>query len=151
MRLYYTSVTREITEIERGEQHMAVIQNTVTNSDGTTTTIYIEVDEPRAVSFINPFADVRGDNPFGETLKTPPIISDAFNKGMDLIRTCAEQIVTTVKNVEHVARPAEFEVQLAVKLDAQVGAILAKTSAEAQLQVTLRWTKSEFEEIKASP
>ncbi len=42
------------------------------------------------------------------------------------------------------ARPSEFEVQLAIKLDSQVGAILAKASAEAQLQVTMKWVKSEI-------
>jgi hypothetical protein len=118
---------------------MPIIQNTVKNSDGTTTTIYIEVDEPQKVSIINPFTEVRGENPFAESREIPTVASDAFNKGMDLICTCAEQIVMTVKKVEQVARPAAFEVQLAIKLDAQVGAILAKTSAEAQLQVTLKW------------
>jgi len=38
------------------------------------------------------------------------------------------------------ARPDELEVQLAVRLDYELGAVLvAKGSAGAQLQVTMRW------------
>src|SRR5258708_19779412 len=107
---------------------MPVIPSTVTNNDGTITTIYIEVDKPEVISTANAFADTRDGQ---------QVVSDVFNKGMDLLHTCAEQIVTTVKKVEQRARPAEFEVLLAIKLDAQVGAILAKTSTEAQLQVRL--------------
>ncbi len=114
---------------------MPVIPSTVTNNDGTITTIYIEVDKPEVISTANAFADTRDGQ---------QVVSDVFNKGMDLIHTCAEQIVTTVKKVEQRARPAEFEVLLAIKLDAQVGAILAKTSTEAQLQVRLKWAKSEL-------
>src|SRR5947209_7531628 len=111
---------------------MPVIESTVTNNDGTIATIYIEVDKPEVISSANAFADTRDGQ---------QVVSDVFNKGMDLIRTCAEQIVTTVKKVDQMARPAEFEVQLAIKLDSQVGAILAKTGAEAQLQVRIKWAK----------
>ena len=44
----------------------------------------------------------------------------------------------------HSQRPCgldEFEVSLAIKLDAEVGAILAKTSAGAQMQVTMKWSR----------
>jgi Trypsin-co-occurring domain 1 len=121
--------------ISEGGQFMPVIQSTVPNNDGTISIIYIEVDETQGVSAINAFADTRGGQ---------QVVSDVFNKGMDLIRTCAEQIVTTVKKVELMARPDEFEVQLSIKLDSQIGAILAKTGAEAQLQVRIKWAKSEL-------
>jgi hypothetical protein len=119
---------------------MPVIESMVANPDGTKTIIYIEVDEARVVSAVNPFAETRGEE---------KVVSDVFNRGMDLIRTCAEQIVSTVKKVEQMARPSEFEVQMAIKLDSQVGAILAKTGAEAQLQVTMKWVKGEIVSGKA--
>src|SRR2546422_704623 len=117
---------------------MPIIENTVTNPDGEEVTIYIEVDENQV---LNPYADVRGEGfPVVEAAK------DVFGSGMKLIRTCAEQIVHTVQTVDHAMRPTEFEVQLAIKLDSQVGAILAKASAEAQLQVRMKWVKKEKEQ-----
>jgi hypothetical protein len=40
-------------------------------------------------------------------------------------------------------RPLEFSVQLAIKLDSEVGAVIAKASAGAQLQVTMKWVKKD--------
>ena len=37
-------------------------------------------------------------------------------------------------------KPDEVELQLSIRLDAELGAILVKSGAEAQLQVTFRWT-----------
>ena len=123
---------------------MPVIESTVKDSKGTVATIYIEVDDPHAIITPNPFTQTRS-NPFEDTRDGEQVVTDVFNKGMELIRNCAEQIVTTVHKVDQTARPSEFEVQLSIKLDSQVGAILAKTSAEAQLQVTLKWVKKDKE------
>ena len=40
-------------------------------------------------------------------------------------------------------KPNEFEVQLAIKLNSEVGAALTKFGAEAQMQVTMKWTLKE--------
>ena len=114
---------------------MPIVKNTVRNSDGEDVIIYIEVDTlPQAVSPY--YNDVRG-----EGNAVIDAANDVFGKGMTLIRTCAEQVVSAVQKFDKSARPTEFEVQLAIKLDSSVGAILAKASAEAQLQVTMKWTK----------
>ena len=61
---------------------------------------------------------------------------------MELARTCASQMVENINKVREDHRPDEFQIQLAIKLDAQVGAILAKAGAGAQLQVTMTWKRS---------
>jgi hypothetical protein len=58
---------------------------------------------------------------------------------MGLIQTCAEQVSNTVKTIPEHDRPRQFEVQFAVKFNAEFGAVLAKSTAEAQLQITLTW------------
>ena len=120
---------------------MPIIEERVTNSDGEIVTIYIEVDNALPLDPYNPYTDVRG-----EGTKVIEAARDVFASGMSLIRTCADQIVQTVQKVDQGVRPTEFEVQLAIKLDSQVGAILAKASGEAQLQVTMKWVKKEKEQ-----
>jgi Trypsin-co-occurring domain 1 len=117
---------------------MAVVADIVVNSSGEEDTIYIEVDEIEASNRRNPYDDLRG---LGD--QVIPVAKDVFSSGMELIRTCAQQVFHTIEKVGDDARPTDFEVQLMIKLDAAVGAILAKTAAEAQLQVTLKWTKKE--------
>ena len=63
-----------------------------------------------------------------------------FGEGLDLIENCARAIVSKITALK-AAAPDEFEVNLAVKLDAAAGALIAKTSAEAQLAVKLTWKK----------
>lgn len=67
------------------------------------------------------------------------IARDVYGDGLDLARRCAEQAATRFQGIAESARPDEIEVQLAIKLDASLGAILVQSAAEAQLQVTFRW------------
>lgn len=67
--------------------------------------------------------------------------AEAFAKGMALIRTCAEQIAETVSQVSAQAKPTGVEVELGIKLDGEVGALIAKTGVEAHLHVKLSWNK----------
>lgn len=116
---------------------MPVVKDTIMNAEGEAVTIFIEVDAPSQK--VNPYYDdLRGE---GNTVISAA--NDVFSKGMNLIRTCAEQVVSAIQKVDQATRPTEFEVQIAIKLDSEVGAILAKASAEAQLQVSLRWTKKD--------
>jgi hypothetical protein len=63
-----------------------------------------------------------------------------FAEGLALVRECAEQVVEQLGEMPAESRPDEYEVQLAVKLDAKVGAKIVDVNGGAQLQVTLRWT-----------
>jgi len=63
-----------------------------------------------------------------------------FREGLGLVRECAEQVVEMLKEMPDEVRPDQFEMQLAVKLDAKVGAKIVEMNGGAQLQVILRWT-----------
>jgi len=116
---------------------MPVLKQTLQGSDGEQI-IYIEVDTPQAP---NPYTE--GDILRWQGSQVVDAARDIFGSGMDLISTCAEQVFRAVQKVDQVLRPTDFEVQLSIKLDSEVGAILAKASAEAQLQVTMKWSKKE--------
>lgn len=114
---------------------MAIVE-TKHEINGQTVHINIEMDSaPSAKS------------PYGETrdIKEKVIESaqDYFADGMTLARHCAASMVESLQTLGAAVRPDEVELQLAIKLDAQAGAVLAKLGAEAQLQVTLKWTTKE--------
>ncbi|GCE31105.1 hypothetical protein KDA_65890 [Dictyobacter alpinus] len=112
---------------------MTIIKDTLTNTDGQEIAMYIEVDNVRQAPA------TRSADPYGNTRGVPQQAQDLFTKAMGLIQLCAEQVSTSVANITEKARPHSFEVQFSVKIDAEVGAVLAKSSSEAQLQVTLMW------------
>jgi hypothetical protein len=117
---------------------MPLVQNTITNDNGEVVTIYIEVDKTPTADPHTPYTDLRGEgNQVIDTAK------DIFGSGMSLIRTCAEQAINSINKIDHKMRPTTFELQLAIKLDSKVGAILAQAGAEAQLQVTMKWVNEE--------
>ena len=64
---------------------------------------------------------------------------NVFGNGVDLVRHCATQMVTGVQNLDDSLKPDSLEVELAIKLTSEMGAVLAKVSGEAQMQVKLTW------------
>ena len=99
-------------------------------------TILVEVDHPPAQPGV--YGDVRGG-----AEKIIEGVQDVFGRGLKLARTCAYQTLENIRNVQEDHRPDEFQIQLAIKLDAEVGAILTKASAGAQMQVTMTWKRSD--------
>jgi hypothetical protein len=64
---------------------------------------------------------------------------DVFAEGIDLARRCAERAAQMLKDSTTDLAPDEMELQLAIRLDSEVGAVLVKAGAEAQLQLCFRW------------
>lgn len=97
--------------------------------------IQIEVDDasPQAFERQEDYGSVRGP--------LAPLVERPFAKGMELIRACAEEVAATVQRVSAAARPSEVEVELGVKFDGEVGAVISRTGIEAHLQVTLKWSR----------
>lgn len=106
--------------------------------NGQVVTVYIETDQD--IVRRGPYEDMRGD-----PRKIITSIQDALGDGLDLTHKCAARVVDTIKAMDNKLRPKEFTVQLAIKLDSEVGAVIAKASAGAQLQVTMKWVKEETE------
>jgi len=111
-----------------------VLRETLQAADGEVQ-IQIEVDDasPQAFERREDYGAVRGP--------LAPLVERPFAKGMELIRACAEEVAATVQRVSAAARPTEVEVELGVKFDGEVGAVISRTGIEAHLQVTLKWSR----------
>ncbi len=99
--------------------------------------IYIEVDrEPTSKD---------SDVIFRENAaqKAVKAVGDLFGDGLALTRNCAAKVIDSVNQMNDAIKPNEFEVQLAIKLDSEMGAVIAKAIAGAQMQVTMKWTLKE--------
>lgn len=118
---------------------MPIIKST-SEVDGEQIDIYIEVDEvPQVSDSDNPYQDVR------ESLakKAVKAVGNVFGDGLALSRRCAREVIRSVNQMDDEVKPNEFEVQLAIKLNSEVGAALTKFGGEAQMQVTMKWTLKE--------
>lgn len=118
---------------------MPIIKST-SEVEGEQIDIYIEVDEvPQVADSDNPYQDVR------ESLakKAVKAVGNVFGDGLALSRRCAREVIHSVNQMDDEVKPNEFEVQLAIKLNSEVGAALTKLGGEAQMQVTMKWTLKE--------
>lgn len=118
---------------------MPIIKST-SEIDGEQLDIYIEVDEvPKVSDSETVYQDVR------ESLakKAVKAVGNVFGDGLALSRKCAEEVIRSIKQMDEEVKPNEFEVQLAIKLNSEVGAALTKLGGEAQMQVTMKWTLKE--------
>lgn len=100
--------------------------------------IAIEVDKMPATT--GPYRDLRDGSESLEKAR------DLFGDGLNLAKNCAVRVVNDMKDMNRETKPDEFQLQFAIKLDTEVGAIIAKSSAGAQLQVTMTWKSDKDEE-----
>lgn len=88
----------------------------------------------------DPYADVEVRGERLDRLRTAG--TDLLDDGLDLVKACAERVSAMIGDLAEEIEPDELEVQVAVKLDYSLGAVLVgKGSAGAQLQVTMRWNR----------
>ncbi len=66
---------------------------------------------------------------------------NALDKAMGTIRSMATRAVDAVKGLSD--PPDEVELSFGIKLDAEAGAMVAKASTEASINVTLTWQREE--------
>ena len=63
--------------------------------------------------------------------------TQALDNAMDSIRSMAARVNSTARTLA--GRPDEVSVEFGLKLDAEAGALIARTGVEAHIVVTLRW------------
>ncbi|MEU9910829.1 CU044_2847 family protein [Streptomyces sp. NPDC051001] len=106
-------------------------------ADGRDGPVYVEVDGVPAAGGVD---DVyRGIDTRGPADRVLEVARDVYADGLDLARRCARQAAQQLHDLGEGLKPDEVELQLSIKLDAELGAVLVKSGAEAQLQVTFRW------------
>lgn len=89
--------------------------------------VVIEIDEPETAG------TVRASR--GDTLaKAKETLGDA----LDNVLPAAKSVVEKLRSIGN--RPDEIEVAFGIKLTTTAGAVIASAAAEANFDVTLRWT-----------
>ena len=63
----------------------------------------------------------------------------ALDQAMGLIHSCADRISRAVSSLHQSTRPKEVEATFGVKFSTEAGAILAKASTEANIEIKLKW------------
>ena len=121
---------------------MAVIKDEY-SADGKDFSIFIEVDDESLRE--SPYEGMRGGKE-----KIINYTKDLLGDGLLLTRHCAARVVENLKQMEIALCPDEFEVQFSIKLDSSVGAIITQSTLGAQLQVKMKWVKTELEEARAN-
>ncbi len=72
-----------------------------------------------------------------------------YEEAVDKIKPAAESIL---KRIRDIAEPPDvISVEFGIKLNANIGAILASTSAEAQFTLKLTWNREALQEMHAEP
>lgn len=72
---------------------------------------------------------------------------DAFDQAMHAAQASAEKFIQMVKNLSQ--KPSKVEIEFGLKLDAEVGAMVAKASTDAHYKVTLSWEPSKVNGSKS--
>lgn len=72
--------------------------------------------------------------------------AESFENALDHVRRAADAALSGFRNME--ARPDEVQIQFGVRLNAEAGAVIAKTGADGHLQVSLTWRR---EPVPAGP
>ncbi|MGW5416924.1 CU044_2847 family protein [Actinomadura geliboluensis] len=102
--------------------------------------IQIEVEEMEASGSTDIYDGVETRGKAAE--QTLKVARPLFSEGLALIESCARDVVNRLESMDDKARPDEFEMQLAVKLDLKAGARIVDVTAGGQLQVVLRWRRA---------
>lgn len=66
---------------------------------------------------------------------------DAYQQTLQTIRACADGLVETIQNLQ--ALPNSASIDFAIKIDAEVGALIARSRDDAQFRVSLAWKQTE--------
>lgn len=72
-----------------------------------------------------------------------------FDSAMQTIKATANEFVKEIKALD--LAPDQVEVQFGVKIDAEVGAMVAKTGAEAHYIITFMWQRTTLEHLNTKP
>ena len=63
----------------------------------------------------------------------------AIERSMETIQGMAKKAVRTIQGIPISERPSKVEFQFGIKMNGEVGAVVAKVGAEAAITVTMTW------------
>ena len=99
--------------------------------DGTVIRIEVESTAKSGAGFARPSAatDVSGH-----------AAQEAYQQALGTIRVCANGVIETLQNLE--VAPSAASINFAIKIDAEAGAMIAKSVNDAQFKVALSWKQA---------
>ncbi len=102
--------------------------------DGAILRIEVETTHKAAAGFSRqtPAANVSG-----ETAK------EVYNQTLTAIRACANGVIETIRGLDSL--PSAASIDFAIKIDAEAGAMIAKSLGDAHFKVSLNWKPAEAE------
>jgi hypothetical protein len=71
-------------------------------------------------------------------------VRDVYDQTLSTIRACANGVIDTLQSLE--ALPSAASIDFAIKIDAEAGAMIAKSLNDAQFKVSLNWKQVEPEQ-----
>jgi hypothetical protein len=105
--------------------------------DGTPIRIEVESAQKSGAGFAR---SASSDDVSGETAK------EAYSQVLGTIRACADGVIDTLQNME--AAPNSASIDFAIKIDAEAGAMVAKSMGDAHFKVSLSWKQVEPDQEK---
>jgi hypothetical protein len=102
---------------------------------------YVSFSLPDGGTIQAELAEPSGQATRGGTRGDIPDPTMAFEAAMAKLKPICSAIVKQAK--EMVEQPEEFSVEFGIKLNAEAGVVIAKTSAEANLKISVKWKKAE--------
>src|SRR5438874_7597923 len=97
--------------------------------------LYVEVDSAPTAASAWDADSVRGYR----AEKAVAVATDLLDDAVEVARACAAKFSAGLAALKEGASPDEVSLEIGITMDVEFGAVLAKTSAGAQLQVTLKW------------
>lgn len=68
-------------------------------------------------------------------------VRNSFDQALSIIQVSAERIISTINKLSET--PSECEVEFGIKIDGEVGAVVARVHTGAHYVVKLKWKQSE--------
>ena len=115
-------------------------------------THYIETKTKDGIPFRIEVEDTSKPTPGFTRTSAPTNLSgeaagDAFAQLLQAIRGVASDLISTVQSLE--SSPSVTAVDFAIKIDAEVGALVARSRDDAQFRVSLTWKEPDSDTDKA--
>jgi hypothetical protein len=115
-------------------------------------THYIETKTKDGVPFRIEVEDTSKPTPGFTRTSTPTNVSseaaeEAFAQLLQAIQGVASDLINTVQSLE--SSPSVMALDFAIKIDAEVGALVARSRDDAQFRVSLTWKEQDSDSDKA--
>lgn len=68
-------------------------------------------------------------------------VDGVFGEGLRLAQRCAVRARDSLATMAESVQPDEFDIQFAIKLDSEVGAVIASATTGGHIQVSMKWKK----------